>query len=239
MAPVQASPEPLPILLLAEVDSTQAFLKRQPHLGFCAVVADSQTGGHGRQGSRWESLPGAGLWLSAALPIPADVSPGLVLQRAMAAVAGVLDPEHRILGLKWPNDLVAWHGGHLVKVGGILGEQGGGRLLLGLGVNLRSAPVLPERAIPPACLLDLGLAVPDVEALARAIMFVWSNLANESQVPFRWPEAGDPLRWEEGQGTCLGWEADGRLRVTTARGVLRLSSGELQGLRGPRESPLP
>ena len=239
MAPERQSPEPLPILLLAEVDSTQAFLKRQPQLGFCAVVAHTQTGGHGRQGNRWESLPGAGLWLSAALPIPAEVSPGLVLQRAMAAAAGVLDPEHRVLGLKWPNDLVAWHGGHLVKVGGILGEQGGGRLLLGLGVNLRSAPVLPERAIPPACLLELGLEVPGIPALAKAILHTWNNLAEEPRVPFRWPEAGEPLRWEEGQGTCLGWEADGRLRVTTARGVVRLSSGEVQGLRGPRESPLP
>ncbi len=239
MAPAQASPEPLPILLLAEVDSTQAFLKRQPHLGYCAVVAHTQTGGHGRQGNRWESLPGAGLWMSAALPIPVEVSPGLVLQRAMAAAAGVLDPERRVLGLKWPNDLVAWKDGRLVKVGGILGEQGGGRLLLGLGVNLRSAPVLPERAIPPACLLELGLEVPGIEALAKSILHVWNKLSEEPQVLFRWPEAGDPLRWEEGQGTCLGWEADGRLRVTTARGVVRLSSGEVQGLRGPSGSPLP
>ena len=239
MAPAQASPEPLPILLLAEVDSTQAFLKRQPHLGYCAVVAHTQTGGQGRQGNRWESLPGAGLWMSAALPIPVEVSPGLVLQRAMAAAAGVLDPERRVLGLKWPNDLVAWKDGRLVKVGGILGEQGGGRLLLGLGVNLRSAPVLPERAIPPACLLELGLEVPDMEALAKSILHAWSRLSEEPQVLFRWPKAGDPLRWEEGQGTCLGWEADGRLRVTTAKGVVRLSSGEVQGLRGPRGSPLP
>ncbi|MCX6547102.1 MAG: hypothetical protein NTW40_03530, partial [Acidobacteria bacterium] len=237
--PAQASPEPLPILLLAEVDSTQAFLKRQPHLGYCAVVAHTQTGGHGRQGNRWESLPGAGLWMSAALPIPVEVSPGLVLQRAMAAAAGVLDPELRLLGLKWPNDLVAWKDGRLVKVGGILGEQGGGRLLLGLGVNLRSAPVLPERAIPPACLLELGLEVPGIEALAKSILHAWNKLSEEPQVLFRWPEAGDPLRWEEGQGTCLGLEADGRLRVTTARGVVRLSSGEVQGLRGPSGSPLP
>jgi len=126
-----------------------------------------------------------------------------------------------------------------VKVGGILGEQGGGRLLLGLGVNLRSAPVLPERAIPPACLLELGLEVPGIEALAKSILHAWNKLSEEPQVLFRWPEAGDPLRWEEGQGTCLGWEADGRLRVTTARGVVRLSSGEVQGLRGPSGSPLP
>ena len=103
----------------------------------------------------------------------------------------------------------------------------------------RSAPVLPERAIPPACLLELGLEVPGIEALAKSILHAWNKLSEEPQVLFRWPEAGDPLRWEEGQGTCLGWEADGRLRVTTARGVVRLSSGEVQGLRGPSGSPLP
>ena len=149
-----------PLIRLAEVDSTQAFLRRNPHLGFCGVLADCQTEGRGRQGNRWESVAGVGLWLSTALPSPAGVSPGLVLQRAMAAAARVLDPEGLLLGLKWPNDLVAWKDGRLVKLGGILGEQVGGRLILGLGVNLTDAPQIPGRAIPPACLKELGMPVP-------------------------------------------------------------------------------
>ena len=31
----------LPLIRLAEVDSTQSFLRRHPGLGFCAVVADT------------------------------------------------------------------------------------------------------------------------------------------------------------------------------------------------------
>lgn len=220
----------LPLIRLAEVDSTQAFLRRNPHLGFCAVLADRQTEGRGRQGNRWESAAGAGLWLSAALPACAGVAPGLVLQRAMTAAASVLDPEGRILGLKWPNDLVAWRGGRLVKVGGILGEQVGGRLILGLGVNLRSAPDIPGRAFPPACLRDLGLTPPPIQPLADRIAKSWNDLERDSQPPFRWPEAGTPIHWEEGQGTCLGWEPDGRLKVATSAGLQRLSAGEVRGL---------
>src|ERR1035438_6349942 len=155
-----------PLIRLAAVDSTQAFLRRNPHLGFCVALAGQQTEGRGRQGNRWESAAGAGLWMSAALPSPGGVAPGLVLQRAMAAAARVLDPEGRALGLKWPNDLVAWKGGRLVKLGGIIGEQFGDRLILGLGVNLTAAPEIPGRAIPPACLRDLGLESPPPTELA-------------------------------------------------------------------------
>ncbi|WP_257309050.1 biotin--[acetyl-CoA-carboxylase] ligase [Geothrix fuzhouensis] len=219
-----------PLIRLAEVDSTQAFLRRNPHLGCCAVLADRQTEGRGRQGNRWESAAGAGLWMSAVLPAPSGVAPGLVLQRAMTAASRVLDPKGRTLGLKWPNDLVAWKDDRLVKLGGILGEQIGGRLILGLGVNLTSAPAIPGRAIPPACLLDLGLAAPATSTLAVRITKEWNNLALDLQPLFRWPEAGMPLRWEDGQGTCLGWEPDGRLKVATSEGVRRLSAGDVTGL---------
>jgi BirA family biotin operon repressor/biotin-[acetyl-CoA-carboxylase] ligase len=220
----------LPLIHLAVVDSTQAFLRRNPHLGFCVVVADRQSEGRGRQGNRWESAAGAGLWMSAALPTLSGVGPGLVLQRAMAAAAGVLDPEGLRLGLKWPNDLVAWQDGHLVKLGGILGEQIGERLILGLGVNLIEAPRIPGRAIPPACLKDLGIMAPPMVNLTAAIIKLWNTLDHDVQVLFRWPEAGTPIHWEEGQGTCLSWEPDGRLKVVTAEGIRRLSAGEITGL---------
>ncbi len=220
----------LPLLRLAVVDSTQAFLRRNPHLGFCAVLAERQTEGRGRQGNCWESAAGAGLWMSAALPAPSGVAPGLVLQRAMTAAARVLDPEGRTLGLKWPNDLVAWKEGRLVKLGGILGEQIGGRLIVGLGVNLTEAPDLPGRAIPPASLRELGLETRPPGSLAIHIANLWTSLNEEFQPLFRWPAADMAVRWGEGQGTCLGWEPDGRLKVATAEGLLRLSAGEISGL---------
>jgi len=220
----------LPLIRLAVVDSTQAFLRRNPHLGCCAVLAECQSEGRGRLGNRWESAAGAGLWLSAALPAPAGVAPGLILQRAMTAAAQVLDPEGQTLGIKWPNDLVAWREGRLVKLGGILGEQSGGRLILGLGVNLTGAPEIPGRVIPPACLADLGLMISEPADLAISIIHEWNHLKRDLQPVFQWPNPGTALHWEDGQGACLGWEPDGRLKVATAEGIRRLSAGDVTGM---------
>jgi BirA family transcriptional regulator, biotin operon repressor / biotin---[acetyl-CoA-carboxylase] ligase len=222
---------PLPLILLGEVDSTQAFLERHPELGFCGVLAGAQTQGRGTRGHVWESAQGAGLWLSAAIPTP-PVDPGLVLQRAMGAVAEALEACGAALGLKWPNDLVAWQGGRLVKLGGIIGLAKGDRMLLGVGVNLLSAPALPGRAIPPACLKDLASGpVPAPAVLARAILDLWEDLGTHREPAFRWPAAGDAIRWEEGQGTCRAWLEDGRLRVETGDGLQDLTAGDLEGLR--------
>ncbi|WLT33433.1 biotin--[acetyl-CoA-carboxylase] ligase [Geothrix sp. PMB-07] len=218
------------LIHLPVVDSTQAFLRRNPHLGFCTVLADRQTEGRGRQGNRWESAAGAGLWMSAALPASSGVAPGVLLQRAMAAAAQVLDPEGQTLGLKWPNDLVARREAKLVKLGGIIGEQVAGRLILGLGVNLSAAPHLPERTFAPACLEDVGLQAPSAPALALRIAGLWEHLDADFRPLFRWPEAGLAIHWEEGQGTALGWEFDGRLKVATSEGIRRLSVGEVRGL---------
>lgn len=224
------------LLRLASVDSTQAFLGRHPELGFCGVWADDQTAGRGRGENRWEGTPGGGLFLSAALPVPA-LSLGLIPQRAMLAAMGVLASTGVELGLKWPNDLVAWKEGRLVKVGGILGELKGDRIILGLGVNLTAAPNLPDRPFPPASLADLGTrGIPDGAALARTILESWEDLSSPGRPSFRWPEPGDAVAWEVGQGRVEGWLEDGRLRVRTPDGLLDLTGGDLRGL-GPAAMP--
>jgi BirA family biotin operon repressor/biotin-[acetyl-CoA-carboxylase] ligase len=219
----------LPLIRLAQVDSTQAFLRRHPELHPCAVMADAQSEGRGRQGNRWESAPGAGLWLSASLQ-PPDLPPGILLQRAMEGVIQALGPVRAELGLKWPNDLVARQGDRLLKLGGIIGERVGPRLILGLGVNLSAAPSLPERAFPAAALAEVGIEPPSPHAFAQAILHQWEDLASIPPAPFRWPASGVAFRWEGGQGVSLGWEPDGRLHITCAEGILRLSAGEIRGL---------
>jgi BirA family transcriptional regulator, biotin operon repressor / biotin---[acetyl-CoA-carboxylase] ligase len=205
-------------------------LGRHPELRLCGILADAQTAGRGRAGNAWESAPGGGLWLSVRVPVP-DLAVGVMLQRAMSAVIAALDPCEVTLGLKWPNDLVAWESDHLVKLGGIIGELNRGHMILGVGVNLTAAPVIPGRAIPPASLSALGAKrIPDRRALAEAILSRWQDLENVPPHPFTWPQEDEVIRWEEGQGTCLGWAEDGRLQVRTAKGVELLSVGDVSGL---------
>jgi BirA family transcriptional regulator, biotin operon repressor / biotin---[acetyl-CoA-carboxylase] ligase len=221
---------PLSLIHLTETDSTQAFLGRHPELGGCGVLADAQTAGRGRGGNAWISAPGAGLWLSARVPVP-DLGAGVMLQRAMAAVIAALEPCGVMLGLKWPNDLVAWQEKRLVKLGGIIGEMGKGQMVLGVGVNLTDAPVIPDRAIPPASLASLGIRdMPDRLALAEEILSRWQDLEHAPTPAFQWPQEGDAIRWEGGQGTCLGWAEDGRLKVRTDKGIELLSVGDVSGL---------
>ena len=221
----------LPLIHLTEIDSTQAFLGRHPELGECGVLADAQTAGRGRAGNTWESAPGAGLWLSARVPVP-DLAVGVVLQQAMSAVIATLEPCGVTLGLKWPNDLVAWKGDHLVKLGGIIGELSKGRMILGVGVNLTDAPLIPDRAIPPASLASLGARdIPARLVLAEEILSRWQDLEHAPAPPFHWPQEDEAICWEEGQGICQGWMEDGRLKVRTEKGIELLSVGDVSGLR--------
>jgi len=135
------------------------------------------------------------------------------------------------LGLKWPNDLVAWHQGRLVKLGGIIGEFKGDRMILGLGLNLRAAPSLPNRPIPPACLLELGVAtLPDSRVLAQSILEAWQDLTILREPGFWWPQKGDALQWEDGSGICAGWLEDGQLAVEAPNGFRSLCQGDISGL---------
>jgi len=224
----------LPLLHLGAVDSTQSFLSRHPELGFCGVMADTQIAGRGRGKNSWDSRPGTGLYISACLP-PSGVSAGTILQSAMTAAAEVLEPCGVCLGLKWPNDLVAYkqHGSEesLVKIGGIIGEQKNDRVILGMGLNIFYAPELPERAIPPASLASLGAVdIPEMIDMAKMVLSAWQNLDSRRTPAFRWPERGDAIRWEDGRGTCQGWEPDGRLAVMTESGLVLLTSGDVSGL---------
>ncbi|MCL1908273.1 MAG: hypothetical protein FWG12_02770 [Holophagaceae bacterium] len=221
----------MPLVHLGIVDSTQSFLARHPELGHCGVLADEQTAGRGRGGNSWVAERGAGLWLSARLPKP-EILSGIFLQYAMAAVAEVLEPCGVRLGLKWPNDLVAYRepGASLVKIGGIIGEQKDDYAILGLGLNIFGAPEMPERPIPPASMSSLGaVSVPKMVDLARAILSAWQDLGGH-RAAFRWPEEGDPIYWEEGSGVCQGWESDGRLAVLTESGQVLLTAGDICGI---------
>lgn len=158
----------LETIFVKETTSTSAHVKQLiaegQQLPF-AVIADSQSSGHGQQGRTWHSPEGNG-YLS--LAVPADqldikASP-LVPLWVAAAVAVFLQKRLGIAPtLKWPNDIL--FGGR--KLGGILCETStsGGKLshvIIGIGINIHHAPNLSDSeknngslVQPTTCLKDM------------------------------------------------------------------------------------
>lgn len=135
------------------------------------VVAAEQTQGRGRHGRRWLS-PAGNLYMSVLLrptrPMRefASLSPvaGLAACRGiMRATSGTVRPR-----LKWPNDVLAGE----AKLGGILLEaaaaEGSAAVVVGIGINVRTAPQLAGR--PAVALADLLPVAPAPAELARHIL---------------------------------------------------------------------
>ena len=154
-----------------------------------ARIAHEQTSGKGRAGRVWLSRPDDTLCFSLAHPFhksPNELS-GLSLVIGLAVVAGIADAlgisettlHQQGLRLKWPNDLLL----NNAKLGGILIEGGQSNpssptwMVIGLGLNLRDAPLIRKSlgdhsALGVAALDQLmphQKSIPDAE-------FIWLKL---------------------------------------------------------------
>ncbi|MGI4881217.1 MAG: biotin--[acetyl-CoA-carboxylase] ligase, partial [Janthinobacterium lividum] len=147
---------------IATIGSTNDWLAERPDLPDESWVrADTQTGGRGRRGRAWLSIPG-NLFTSVVVRPQAGEGPSQQLSFVAAvALAAMLDrwiaPDR--LSLKWPNDVLL----DGVKVAGILLEGGvggveGGATIIGFGVNLAGHPDTTER--PATSLPAAGIAAP-------------------------------------------------------------------------------
>lgn len=158
-----------PLLRVESIDSTNDELTRLAQRGAVdgtALAAARQTGGHGRRGRAWQTLPGEHVFLSLLhrSRLTAAHLAGLTLDIG-SAVAGVLEDLGLRPGLKWPNDLQL--DGH--KVGGILCEvidpERAPAVVIGLGLNVDACELPPELAHATTLGAHLGPATPTVEAL--------------------------------------------------------------------------
>lgn len=138
---------------LDTVDSTNSEAMRliSGGAGHGAVVwARTQTSGRGRRGRNWVSPPG-NLYASVVVRLKPGRDPG---QLAFVAALGAVDAltPHGGVRIKWPNDVLL--GGK--KLAGILIEVENGLAVIGIGVNLASAPddtrlpatILPDPPLP-------------------------------------------------------------------------------------------
>lgn len=107
--------------------------------------AETQVGGVGRLGRKWES-PAGNLYCSTVVDIrPGDPSPSTLSFVTALAVHDMLKDQLGIgtpVVLKWPNDVLV----NDAKICGILLERVKDKVVVGIGINVLTAPELPDRA---------------------------------------------------------------------------------------------
>lgn len=136
------------VVCLACTDSTNNDCRRRAAQGEApglVVVAGEQTGGKGRRGRAFQSLPGKGLYLSALLR-PTQVSLAEVQQLTAWIAVAVCRAVEEVTGLscaiKWTNDVLL-EGKKLCGILCELGLDDDGRLdyvVAGMGVNVSQSP---------------------------------------------------------------------------------------------------
>jgi BirA family biotin operon repressor/biotin-[acetyl-CoA-carboxylase] ligase len=105
--------------------------------------AERQTAGKGRLGRDWRSPEGNLYTSTMILPHPGDPAIGglgLLVGVALCEAIRTAVPASGVI-LKWPNDIMVEH----AKLAGILLERSGDAVIVGIGVNVRTAPALADR----------------------------------------------------------------------------------------------
>jgi BirA family biotin operon repressor/biotin-[acetyl-CoA-carboxylase] ligase len=237
--------------VLWSTTSTNALLLAQPGPEpgrFDYRIAEYQTAGRGRRGRRWLAPPGGALclslsWSYAALPPDVgalSLAVGVGIWRVMRRF-GLLAPR-----LKWPNDVLLG----TRKLCGVLLElraemAGPALVVVGIGLNCRleaaSRGQVSDSGTEPADLFDAGALRVDRNQWAAALIaetVVTLQTFGESgfaSFTADW-HAADALTGAaivvrgaqlEIQGIAEGIDGDGALRVHTATGLQRFTSGDV------------
>jgi BirA family biotin operon repressor/biotin-[acetyl-CoA-carboxylase] ligase len=219
------------------------------------LVAEEQTAGRGRMGRSWLSPPRAALTFSVLLR-PADVPAArrgwLPLLAGVAVATAIRQVSALDATLKWPNDVLLRSG----KLAGILAEQSGDAVVVGIGVNVSTAGhELPAPAAPslPATSLRLeGSPILDRELLLGRMLdeierwyLAWrgTDLAGDAAASGlraayvrlcstigRDVRAELPRRAAT-SGLASGIDGDGRLVVRTAAGDVAIGAGDVRHVR--------
>ena len=243
--------------VLPQIDSTSSELMRRARAGLAAptlLVAEEQTAGHGRMGRGWRSSGQASLTFSLGLVLnPADwqglsLAAGLAVAESLHEGIALKWPNDL-----WQQGRKL--GGILIETttlpGGADAGGAGRYVVIGIGLNIAPAqqvlqalthePDAPDApavsGVPPAWLQSLlpGITAPAaLERVALPLVRAVQAFAHVGFAPFearfaaRDALAGQTVRPSDGtQGQAEGVDATGALRVRTAAGVQRITSGEI------------
>lgn len=199
------------------------------------LVALAQDAGKGRQGRQWQSLDGNFFGSTLVALRPGDPpAPALSLAAGLALIEGAdIAAPGRALMLKWPNDLLLGGG----KLGGVLLERAGDRVVAGFGVNLAAAPDLEGRSTA-----HLGGAIapkafaPLLAASFARLLDTWRTSPPEAFAR-AWLARAHPLgtaltvhisKDQTISGKFAGVDPDGALRLDAGGDVQTVRAGDVQ-----------
>ena len=215
-----------------EVDSTMDEAKRMlPRTEPFAVAAGVQTKGRGTRGRTWTDGDGNAK-VTIALPAIHLAPLTLLPLRIGTLVHGVLAPyvKDQKLTLKWPNDILL----DQKKLAGTLIEMDNDVLLVGIGVNLKTAPEVPSDG-PETGRPSIGLGAVDPKLLSQQLadaVFRWAATDDSgASVVADWSSLTDwsstlKLRDDGSDVRPLSLLDDGRLRVAPRDGPERILVAE-------------
>jgi len=232
-------------VILDEVDSTlDEAARRAPELTApCWILAHVQTAARGRRGRSW-AMPRGNFAATMVLPDPAPARHAalrsFVMALALYDTCVAVTGRHDAFTLKWPNDVLL-NGG---KLAGILLENPGGRLSIGVGVNLVEAPGGDEveaGALRPVALASEtgALVLPEEFLDTLAVTYAgWeARFVAEGFAPIRdaWlsqaARLGETLTAklprEEITGVFETLDSDGQLILRTPQGQRAIAAGDI------------
>ena len=218
------------------------------------IIASAQTAGRGRLGRGWHSPPGAGLYISIVFR-DRRVASLLTLAGGVAVADGIRTATGLPVDIKWPNDIVVPAGQssrpRRLKLAGLLAEastgaQGLQHVILGIGINVRTAAYPPDlAAVATSIERELGRPADASAVLAETLVVLNAQAerlaagSGDAAVLDRWralaPSAvGSPVEWERAgrrcRGTTAGIDRDGALLVRGEDGTERIVSAEVRWL---------
>ncbi len=245
------------VRVVEQTGSTNADLLAAARSGAAAgavLAAEEQTAGRGRLDRNWQSEPGASLLFSVLLrpdAVPAGSWSWLPLLAGVATVSALRAQTGVDVRLKWPNDVLARAAGGDRKLAGILAEQGGDAVVVGIGLNVSATEAeLPHRQASSLWLA--GADNPDRQVILIALLgelerwyLRWSDGRNPGDADAcglreaylrSCATVGREVRVETpGGGILAGRAGDvdhvGRLLVTAADGVHAISAGDVIHVR--------
>jgi BirA family biotin operon repressor/biotin-[acetyl-CoA-carboxylase] ligase len=207
-------------------------LRGAPH--GTAVVAERQTAGIGRHGHSWHSEPGAGLYLSIVLRMPA-ATPSLTMALGLAVQSSIDDIAEVSTDIRWPNDVML----NEKKLGGIMVQATeNGALIAGIGVNVNHGSFPEElRGIATSLRIETGREH-SKEALLQRILaeslrygaFERAEILRRFELCSSWVRGKEVVVDERIEGVTAGLDENGFLLVRTATGVETILAGGVRAL---------